>query len=39
MIFGLGQHSVGETSIAVFREMKLMGLKPDGVASVSFVCL
>lgn len=38
MISGLAQHGLGETSIAVFREMELMGLKPDGVTFVTVLC-
>ncbi|KAH9671309.1 hypothetical protein KPL70_017326 [Citrus sinensis] len=31
MIVGLAQHSLGKTSITIFREIELMGLKPYAV--------
>ncbi|MFQ6641638.1 hypothetical protein Gotur_015867 [Gossypium turneri] len=36
MISGLAQHGLGESALAVFREMESLGLRPD---SVSFVAV
>ncbi|KAK8563549.1 hypothetical protein V6N13_006251 [Hibiscus sabdariffa] len=35
MISGLAQHGLGESALAVFGEMELIGLKPDGVTFVA----
>ncbi|XVF76382.1 hypothetical protein PTKIN_Ptkin13bG0262100 [Pterospermum kingtungense] len=31
MIYGLAQHGLGESALAVFKEMELIGLRPDRV--------
>ncbi|XP_077220001.1 pentatricopeptide repeat-containing protein At3g62890-like isoform X2 [Tasmannia lanceolata] len=38
VISGLAQHGLGKKAMAVYREMKSLGLRPDGVTFVGLLC-